>query len=436
MTTHMKIPTRIYRTMLADLVRPHPFAYERIGFCQVRLGNKKGNGVTQLCVSDYWAVDDNDYIQDETCGARINNTAIRKALQTSLDTGEGIFHVHLHDFAGTPEFSRMDNREIPRIVESLAATCSEMAHGMLVLSPDGATANTILPDKQLQRVEKISTVGHPTFILSGLPRLAEGDRFSRQGFLGALAPARIKSVRVGIIGLSGGGSHVAQQLAHIGFNDFVLFDSQEIDLSNLNRLVGGTEEDVAQKRLKVAIADRIIHNLDQSAVAKPIAARWQEHVETLLTCDIVFGCLDGFDERRQLEAFCRRYLIPLIDIGMDVVEMPPRPPRMAGQVILSLPEKPCMYCIGFLNEKTLAAEAQRYGAAGPNPQVVWPNGVLASTAVGIAVDLVTGWKQTAPGLIYKSYDGNSDNLIDHPRLEYVGDIQCEHYKLNQTGDPY
>jgi hypothetical protein len=39
----------------------------------------------------------------------------------------------------------------------------------------------------------------------------------------------------------------------------------------------------------------------------------------------------------------------------------------------------------------LAAEAARHGDAGGRPQVVWPNGALASTAVGLAVDLVTGW---------------------------------------------
>lgn len=435
MTAHLKIPTRIYKTMLADLARPHPYAYERIGFCRVRLGNRRGE-TKLLLVTDYWAVDDRDYIPDENSGARINNVAIRNALQTSLDTGEGVFHVHLHDFAGVPKFSQMDNQEIPRIVESLAATNPEIAHGMLVLSPESATANTILPDQNLEKIDRISIVGQPTFILNGLPIIDEDGRFSRQSFLGALSRERIKSVRVGIIGLSGGGSHVIQQLAHIGFRDFALFDAQEIDLSNLNRLVGGTEDDVAKKRLKVEIADRVVHNLSGDAATKPIAARWQEDLETLLSCDIVFGCLDGFDERRQLEAACRRYLIPLIDVGMDVVEMPPRPPRMAGQVILSLPEHPCLQCIGFLNEKTLAAEAQKYGDAGLNPQVVWPNGALASTAVGIAVDLVTGWKQTGPGLIYKSYDGNTDNLTDHSRLEFVRDLECEHYKLSQTGEPY
>jgi hypothetical protein len=50
-----------------------------------------------------------------------------------------------------------------------------------------------------------------------------------------------------------------------------------------------------------------------------------------------------------------------------------------------------MRCMGFLTDAKLAEEAARYWKGGARPQVVWPNGVLASTAIGLAVDIVTGW---------------------------------------------
>jgi molybdopterin/thiamine biosynthesis adenylyltransferase len=278
-------------------------------------------------------------------------------------------------------------------------------------------------------------IGQPTLTISELPDFKDDERFDRQGFLGSRAPKQINSSKIGIIGLSGGGSHIVQQLSHAGFADFVLFDAQAIDISNLNRLVGATEEDVAAGRLKIDIAKRVITGINRKAKTQCIAARWQECAEALRSCDVVIGCVDGFDERRQLEAACRRYLIPLIDVGMDVVQIPNHTPRMAGQIILSLPGHPCFHCIDFLNESTLASEAQRYGDAGPNPQVVWPNGILASTAVGIVVDLITGWKKTTEGLIYKSYDGNKDTLTNHPLYEYVYDKKCPHYKLEHIGDP-
>jgi hypothetical protein len=97
-----------------------------------------------------------------------------------------------------------------------------------------------------------------------------------------------------------------------------------------------------------------------------------------------------------------------IDIGMDVHGK--EKPVIGGQVILSSPGGPCMRCIGFLTEEKLAQEAARYGNAGARPQVVWPNGVLASTAIGLAVDLVTNWTGRTRSYEYLVYDGNEGTV--------------------------
>jgi hypothetical protein len=261
------------------------------------------------------------------------------------------------------------------------------------------------------------------------------DPFSRQSFLGKGAQQAIEQCTVGIAGLGGGGSHVAQQLAHLGFLNYVLFDKDRIEDTNLNRLVGGTARDVAEKRLKVEIARRGIKRVRPKAKVEAIADIWQNRSEALKRCDVVFGCVDGFDQRRQLEATLRRYLIPLIDIGMDVTVIPGSPPAISGQVVSSVPGLPCMTCLGFLNEADLAREAGRYGDAGPRPQVVWSNGVLASTAVGVAVDLVTGWSQSPERPVYLCYRGSTGTLTPHPRLDFLSPGSCEHFPLANCGDP-
>ena len=64
------------------------------------------------------------------------------------------------------------------------------------------------------------------------------DRYSRQSFLGADAEERIARCTVAVPGLGGGGSHVVQQLAHIGFQNYIIYDGDRVEESNLNRLVG------------------------------------------------------------------------------------------------------------------------------------------------------------------------------------------------------
>ena len=265
-------------------------------------------------------------------------------------------------------------------------------------------------------------------------------QYSRQSFLGPNSQERLARTIVGIVGLGGGGSHIAQQLAHVGIQRFHLFDADHVEKTNLNRLVGAyaTDAECEEEKgnLKVNVTERLIKGISNSSVVHKHASRWQEHPGDLRSCDIVFGCVDGFAQRAELEACTRRYLIPLIDIGMDV--HPPvagQPYRMAGQVIVSMPGKPCMRCLGFLTEAAFAREAEKYGAAGDNPQVVWANGVLASAAVGLAVDILTNWTRVQPHVVYLSYDGNNNTLQPHSHMDYAPNERCPHFPLSEIGDP-
>ncbi len=262
------------------------------------------------------------------------------------------------------------------------------------------------------------------------------DRFSRQSFLGDNSQEIIEKAIIGIVGLGGGGSHIAQQLAHVGFLNYRIYDGDIAEDSNLNRLIGANETDPANKAPKIEVAARMIRGLRAKALIESYPCRWQAKPEPLRGCDLIFGCVDGFTQRRELEASARRYLIPLIDIGMDVHCVDDEPPRMAGQVLLSMPGGPCMFCLEFLNERVLAREGERYGDAGQRPQVVWPNGVLASTAVGIAVDLLTDWTRSMRGVVYLEYDGNKGTIKPDMRLEYLEDRSCPHYPADRVGDPF
>ena len=222
------------------------------------------------------------------------------------------------------------------------------------------------------------------------------SRLTRQSFLGPTSDDVLAEATVGLVGLGGGGSHIAQQAGHAGIGGYVLVDPDVIDEGNTNRLIGGTLVDVRSKLAKTAIAARIIRSLNPRARITEIRKSWHEATDTLKACDIIIGAVDSFREREQLERLARRYMIPYIDIGMDVHEIGKGAFLIAGQVILSSPGHPCLRCCGFITDERLKREAEQYGAAGGRPQVVWPNGVLASTAFGLAVQLLTPWHEKAP----------------------------------------
>jgi hypothetical protein len=263
------------------------------------------------------------------------------------------------------------------------------------------------------------------------------SRHERHGFLGERSQEIIESIRVGIVGINGGGSHFVQQLGHVGFRRFNLFDPGSLDTeSNLSRNVLSTLDDFRRAAPKVELAERKLRSiLGDDIELQPFPCRWQERAEALAACDVVFGGVDTFKERDELEKFTRRYMIPFVDIGLDVHTVPGQAPRMAGQVILSMPGSPCMRCLGFLTSERLAQEAAKYGDVGGRPQVVWGNGVLASTAVGVAIDLFCNWSGTRRDVVYLSYDGNSGCVTPHSTLPYLDRDGCDHYPLNDVGPP-
>lgn len=256
----------------------------------------------------------------------------------------------------------------------------------------------------------------------------------RQSFLGEDSEAVLRDTVVGVAGLGGGGSHVVQQLAHLGVGNFVILDADTIDDTNLNRLVGGTYADVAAETPKVEIAKRLILSVNPKANVYGKRAIWQAEAGRIKSCDVVVGGLDSVRAKNELEGFCRRFLIPYIDIGMDVHALDSEF-LIAGQVVLSMPGKPCLQCLGVVRQDALEEEGRRYGAAGGKPQVVWPNGVLASTAVGLVVQLITPWLRQPLDSAYLEYDGNLHTMIHRRGLERLFARPCPHYPANETGDP-
>lgn len=431
----IRIPAGIHKQMLMDLRRSHAFAHERVGFLFTKATQVSSTMVIVTCY-EYQPIDDQHYIRDKSVGAKVNSTAIRNAMQIILDESCGCFHVHLHDHTGRTSPSGTDQRSLPPVVQGFSNANNEQAHGILILSSDSFYGSVKYKNEQsFISPQLVSVIGYPMKLIYGNnPKKSSTKMFDRQSFLGSNSQFLFENIRVCIVGYGGGGSHIGQQLAHIGVKNITVFDDDVIEDTNLNRLIGGWFSDIKKATLKVSIAKRVIEKIFPKANVQCIKDRWQNKPEGLQQCDIVIGCVDSYSERQQLEAECRRYLIPYIDIGMDIHSGEENTPYMSGQIILSMPGMSCMRCVGFLTDKKLAQEAAKYGKIGGRPQVVWPNGVLASSAVGILVDLVTGWTRQTDKKVYLSYDGNQGSLSNHVRLEYAED-NCAHFLLEDSGPP-
>jgi hypothetical protein len=442
----LKIPRQLMMTAMEDLERPHPFAGERLGFFSFRQSVHPERPLL-LCY-DYHPIADDHYIPDETCGGRIGGDAIRVAMGRSFREMSGQLWVHTHGRRGQPRASATDLAEGPKVTQSLANAQPGAIQGWAVISEEGTAGQIRALEGHLHRLTNLAVVGWPMkvpvreasklelgSILGMLKKGGKRDtRYDRQSFLGEHSQTIFENAKVGIVGLGGGGSHINQQLAHIGFQRVVLCDGDRVEGTNLNRLVGATLQDVRKRRHKVYIANRLFKKLQPDAEIDDRPARWEEKREALRDCDLIFGCLDSFCARRDLEAFCRSLMIPLIDIGMAVLRPDGAVPEIIGQAIVSMPGEHCMHCLQFLTSENLTREAQRYDGS-PQPQVVWPNGVLASTAVGYAVVLLTGWSGATTPSCRVDYRGSQMTLSPSNLAAALGARRCAHFPLSKTGDP-
>jgi hypothetical protein len=123
-----------------------------------------------------------------------------------------------------------------------------------------------------------------------------------------------------ILGVSGTGSMVAEQLARLGFGEIIVIDFDRIEPRNLNRILNATIADAKAGRLKVEMfasaVERYRTGCDVRCIPKSIATR--DAVLAASEADILFSCVDTAEGRHiadRLAAYCA---MPLIDLGVSI----------------------------------------------------------------------------------------------------------------------
>lgn len=250
---------------------------------------------------------------------------------------------------------------------------------------------------------------------------------SRMGFLGS-GLERLQQARVSIVGAGGGGSHIAQQLAHIGVGTTGLLDGDDVESSNVSRLVGANYGDVGLK--KVAVLAQRLHQLAGVIVPVPHPVQSAQGRRWLGRSDLVFGAVDGMRTRDYIEHVCRASLVPYIDIGLTiVVDDDGWVVGIGGQVFTSTPGGPCLRCANILTDEALARDREEYVAGAPEQQVVSMNGLLASQAVNTGIWILTRYAPAFPPPLHIFYDGLAHELRPNKFLP----AHCPHYSLESAG---
>jgi hypothetical protein len=163
MNTLVRIRRDHFRAILADLERPHSHAAERVGFlfCRTALDGKIS------LAYDYVPVADSDYVINRSVGACIGSAAIRAAMQRTLDSQDGCFHLHSHGGRGEPWFSLTDLNTANALIPSFQSVSPSSTHGAIVLSQNSGSLLALRPDEKLLVAGGVSIVGYPSRFRGG-----------------------------------------------------------------------------------------------------------------------------------------------------------------------------------------------------------------------------------------------------------------------------
>ena len=140
-------------------------------------------------------------------------------------------------------------------------------------------------------------------------------RYSRQILLEDIAidgQQKLLASRVLIVGLGGLGAPAALYLAGAGVGTLVLADDDEVHLSNLQRQILFTPDDLNQP--KAEITRQRLHQLNPNIelIARQARLSGQSLQHDVAQADVVLDCTDNMSTRQAINAACVSLDTPLI----------------------------------------------------------------------------------------------------------------------------
>ena len=163
---------------------------------------------------------------------------------------------------------------------------------------------------------------------------------------GREAAERLGDARVAVVGAGGTGSPAIEVLARAGVGHIISVDPDLFTESNLERVHGSTNGDVAEAPAKVALARRHIESINPLCRVTAIRGRvpQPEVVDEVVHADVVLGCTDQHHSRLALSDLATRYLVPFIDCGVGLEGGGGRVTAQVLQLVRFLPADPCVLC--------------------------------------------------------------------------------------------
>lgn len=371
---------------------------ERCATLMARVHRRK-DGVTRLLVHHIDWPGEAEYQYSFPFEAQLTGGYVANIVKRAKADGEALIFVHTHPGKEAPRFSMIDNEGEQHLKTFLDNRGPAGPHCALVISRGGMAARRLGTDQYVD-VVSIGQQRRVLFNQTNFPNeiAHRYDRHVRA--FGKEGQRQLQSLHIGIVGLGGTGSILAQQLVHLGVSRFTLIDPDVVDETNLNRVVGANANDVGALKIEVAKRQLLHHNpnVELTMIAGNVVH--QRVAQALMEADFLFSCTDSHGSRSVIQQIAYQYLLPCIDMGSIIAMGEAGIHSILGRTQLLSPGEPCLWCSKLLDpeqiRRDLLTDAERKldpyipGANEVAPSVIWLNGIVVSLAVGMFMGVVAG----------------------------------------------
>jgi len=398
--------------------------------------NKKRHNFLRLLGREYIIPTENDLDYAHYTGVSLTKEFNNRILKIAVKEKLCIIHVHSHPFSvGSVEFSGIDDHFEAEEAAWLGKNFPTVILGSIVVGQNSLAARVWnLSSSSPKPVNVSRIVGcdfplrmincHKTSLSEPLDNMHDRQisAFGKEG------QQLISRLKIGIVGLGGTGSLMAEGLARLGVKRFVLVDADRVEETNRNRLLGLTQNDIHNRTFKVSIASRMIRQVKTECEVRIIKknAATESATSELKTCDLLVSATDNYYSRLFLQTVCEQYLIPLINLGVIINSDGEKIIDAFGDVQLFLPgsKDACLLCAGLINmtevNRELASDnlkqmmtEQGYiqNADIPDASVRYLNGVPANLALEIFHNLICSFKEPVLSLSYNMLASSIEQCI-------------------------
>ena len=288
---------------------------------------RAGKNHHRLLVREVHAIDSEFYSYRSEDQLSWSTDCLEALLEKAEQDSLSVVKVHSHP-KGRASFSEIDDESDRKLMPAIRGWVeADIPHVSAIMLPDGQIFGRVLwKENDFEPLDCVAVSGADLrfwYANSGSTSIGDFAASHAQAF-GQGTTERLRRLSVAVVGCSGTGSPVIEQLARLGVGELVLVDDDHVEERNINRILNSTMSDAQERVPKAEMAADSVRRIGLGTPVHVLSQNlWsREAIEAVAECDVVFGCMDSLEGRFLLNTLTTYYTLPYFDLGVRLDAVP------------------------------------------------------------------------------------------------------------------